>query len=114
MEGAGANVFDDVAMLLVEAQLQGLFAIGVQGKQVEIIVRTAVQHASAEINRGVNQGVGDATIFRLDVIGRAAYRDVGVVTEKHCPLRFGLRRPETSLTGFLPRAFDRLAGESLL
>jgi len=102
MEGAGANVFDDVAMLLVEAQLQGLFAIGVQGEEVEIIVGTAVQHASAEINRGVNQGVGDATIFRLDVIGRAAYRHVGVVTEKHFPLRFGLRRPETSLTGFFP------------
>src|SRR5208337_5242733 len=62
-----AHFFQDGAVLLIQAQFQGLLAIVIERQQVVVIIRAAVQHASAEVDRGVNQGEGFATVLCLDV-----------------------------------------------
>jgi len=91
MERSRSNLLDDGAVLFIETHLQGLFMAGVERQQVEIIVRSAVQHASAKIDSGIDERVGDAAIFCLDVIRRLACCHVRIMTEKHSPIRPGLR-----------------------
>ena len=114
MERSGANFFDHGAMLLIQPELQGVFTIGVQREQILIGDGAAVKNASVEINGRINDGMSGATVFRLDVVGDAGNRHVGVVTEKHfrirSDLREGWRKPGRNLSA----AFDRVADESLL
>src|SRR5260370_16022813 len=114
MQRARSKLFDDGAMLLMEAPLQSLFRGRIQRQQVKVIVRPAVQHASVEIDGGINQRVGDAAIFRWDVIRRASRLDVRIVTKKHWPVRSELRAGLSLPRSYLSSAFDRLAFESLL
>jgi len=91
MERARSKLLDDSAMLFIETLLQRSFTVRVQGKQVEVIVRSPVQHASTEIYGGIDERVGGAAIFRLDVIRRVACFHVRIVTEEHSCIRPGLR-----------------------
>ena len=76
-------MFDNGAVLFIDAQLQGLFAIGVQRQQVKIVVGAPMQDAPTKINRGINERVSDPAIFCLHVIRSVAGFYVGVVTEEH-------------------------------
>src|SRR5260370_17012292 len=91
MERSRSNLLDDSAVLFIETHFQGLFMAGVERQQVEIIVRSAVQYAPAKINGGIDERIGDAAIFRLHVIRRLASCHVPIMTEKHSPIRPGLR-----------------------
>jgi hypothetical protein len=73
-----------------------------------------MQHAAMEIDGGVNERVGGATIFGLHVIGGVAHIHVGVVTKKHGALRLFLRIDPKLAPGNFSAAFDRLPGESVL
>jgi hypothetical protein len=96
---AGLNLFDNGAVLFIDALPQGLFAIGIQRQQVKIVVGAPVQNAAAEVNSRINQGVSDPAILRLNVIGRVARFHVGIVTEKHFRICSALRRNEGALQG---------------
>jgi hypothetical protein len=101
-------------VLFIETEFQRLFAAGIKGEQIEIIISAAEEDAAAKIDSGINQGVSGAAIFRLDVVGGVAHFDVGVVTEKHLLARFDLRGESLPPRRNLSAAFDRLAFESLL
>jgi hypothetical protein len=114
MERARSKRLDDSAVLLIETLLQRFFTVGVQRKQVEVIIRSPVKHASTEIYGGIDERVGGAAIFRLDVIRRVACLHVRIVTEEHSSIGPDLRAGLSSLRRKLSAAFDRLAAESLL
>jgi len=114
MERARSKLLDDSAVLLIETLLQRSFTVRVQGKQVEVIIRSPVQYAPAEIYGGIDECVGGTAIFRLDVIRRVACFHVRIVTEEHSSIRPDLRGGLSSLRRKLSAAFDRLAAESLL
>jgi hypothetical protein len=88
------NLFDDGVVLFIDAQPQGLFAIGIQRQQVKIVVGAPVQDAATEINCRINQCVSGPTIFRLYVIGGVACFHVGIVTEEHLRICSDLPRTE--------------------
>src|SRR5438067_4100034 len=96
MQRSRSKLLDNGAVLLVETHLQSLLPSGIQRKQVKIIIRSAVQDASVEVNGGINERVGGAAIFRLHVIGRATRFHVRIVTEKHFAARPDLRRAESA------------------
>src|SRR5258708_15743517 len=79
----GSKLFGDGAVLLVETRLKCFFTVRVERKQIKVVIRSAVQHSSAKIDRGIDERGGGAAIFRLDVISRIARLHVGIVTEKH-------------------------------
>src|SRR6266853_635735 len=114
MQRTRSKLLDDGTVLLVETLLQGLFAFGIQRKQIKIIIRSAVQDASVEVNGGINQRVGGAAIFRLHVIARATRLHIRIVTKKHFPARPDLQKRLKALRRNLSTAFDRVALESLL
>jgi len=91
MERARSKLLDDSAMLLIETLLQRSFTVRVQRKQIEVIVRSPVQYASTEIDGGIDERVGSAAIFRLDMKRRVACFHVRIVTEEHSCIRPGLR-----------------------
>jgi hypothetical protein len=114
MQRARSKLFDDGAVLLVQAKLERLFAIGVQREKIEIVVGAPVQHAPLKVDGGVNKGVGGAAVFRLNVEGGLAHFDVCIVTKKHLAVRPCLRSCSKPLCRTFPAAFDRPAVESLL
>ncbi len=114
MERARSKLLDDSTVLLIETLFQRLFTFRVQRKQVEVIIRSPVQYASTEIYGGIDERVGGAAIFRLDVIRRVACFHVRIVTEEHSSIRPDRRVGISSLRRKLSAAFDRLAAESLL
>src|SRR5207302_288607 len=87
MQRSRSKLLDNGAVLLVETHLQSLLAAGIQRKQIEIVIRPAVQDASVEVNGGINERVRGAAIFGLYVIGRATRFHVRIVTEKHFAAR---------------------------
>ena len=70
-------------MLVLQAQPQRFAPIVVQRKQIEIIIRSAVQHPSPVINRSVDKRVNHAAIFGLHVKYAISESDVRVVAKKH-------------------------------
>ena len=103
-------------MLLIEAKFQGLETVGVERKQIKVIVGAAVKDAALVIDGGIEEGVSLAAIFRLDVEGQGAEFHIGIVAEEHAERsRFpkpGIqeRGPRMKFTG----TFDRAAPVSLL
>jgi len=91
MQRARSNLLDDGAVLFIETHFQGLLMVRVERKQVEVIIRSPVQYPSAKIDGGIDERVGGAAIFRLDVIRRVACFHVRIVTEEHSPIRPNLR-----------------------
>jgi hypothetical protein len=65
MQCSRAQFFDDGAMLLIEPEFQCLFAVGVKREEVKIVIGPAVQDAAAEIDGGVNEGIGRPAVFGL-------------------------------------------------
>src|SRR6267143_3930051 len=114
MQRAGSKLLEDGAVLLVETHLQGLLTSRVQREQVEVIVRAAMQHASAAIHDGIDERVGGAAVFRLDVKRRVARFDVRIVTEEHSAVRLDLRMDSGTPRRNSSTRFDRVALESLL
>jgi len=109
MERARSKLLDDSAMLFIETLLQRSFTVRVQGKQVEVIVRSPVQYASTEIDGGIDERVRSAAIFRLDVIRRVACFHVRIVTEEHSCIHHGLRGDLARFVGsFRPHLTDWL------
>jgi NADH-quinone oxidoreductase subunit A len=74
----------------------------VEGQQVEIIIRSPVQHASAKIDGGIDERGGGAAIFRLDVIRRFACFHVRIVTEEHSSIRLTCARDGDRFAGVFP------------
>jgi hypothetical protein len=70
-------------VLFIEAEFQGLFTVRIKGKQIEIIVRAAVENAAVKINSGINESVGGATVFGLDVIEDVPDLEVGIMAKEH-------------------------------
>ncbi len=70
-------------MLLVETQLEGFFAVGIEGHEVEVIVGAAMQNAAAAVYGGINQGAGGAGVFCLHVVFGLAHTNICVMTENH-------------------------------
>ena len=70
-------------MLVLQAQPQRFSTIVIQGKQIEIVIRSAVQHPPSVVNRGVNKRVNRAAIFGLHVKYAISESDVRVVAKKH-------------------------------
>jgi hypothetical protein len=105
-------------MLVVDALSQQRFPLGIQWQQIKVIVGPPVQYAAVKINSRINQRVGRAAIFRLNVKHRASQAQIRVVPEKHKVIasRIGATTRELARKSRdLPRArFDRLAAESLL
>src|SRR5271168_29979 len=83
MESAAADFFKDSAVLVVEAELECFFPVGVEREEIEIIVGAAVQHAAAAIDGSVDEGVGDAAVLGLHVKRGVTDDDIGVVAEHH-------------------------------
>ncbi len=109
MERARSKLLDDSAVLLIETLLQRSFTVRVQWKQVEVIIRSPVQYAPAEIYGGIDECVGGTAIFRLDVIRRVACFHVRIVTEEHSSIRPDLRGGLSSLRRkFRPHLTDWL------
>jgi hypothetical protein len=101
-------------MLLIDAEFQSALAIGIQRKQILIMIGAAVQNASLEINSSINHGISSAAIFRLDVVGDSGDRHVRVVPEEHVRIRSHLRVGWSKPGRNLAAAFDRVAAQSLL
>ena len=83
LQSTGADLLHDSAMLLFEAEFQGLLAIFVQGKQVEIVVGSAMENAPVIVDGGIEERVGVTAVFRLDMEGDIPELEIRVVTEDH-------------------------------
>jgi len=83
MKPTGANVFQHLAVLFIETQLESLFAVGVEGQEVEIIVGAAMQHPATGINGGVDQRAGGTGVLGLHVILVGTDVNICVMTEDH-------------------------------
>ncbi len=116
MDHPGAHLLQHRAVLLIQAQLQRLFTITVQGQQIEVTICAPVQHASTVIDRRIDQRMRRAAIFRLHVINNRSQRDVCVVPEYHSSGRPHSRLSATChrLFRFFTGTFDPVAPESLL
>ena len=68
VQGPGANLLDNRAMLLVQAQFEGLLVAVVQWKQIKIVIGSAVEDAPLIVHRGIEEGVRHSAIFGLHVI----------------------------------------------
>jgi len=77
-----------------------------------------MQDSSAQVHRGIDEGIHDPAIFGLNVKERFSDAYIGVVTEKHIGgdprLRRLVNRTAQDRRGFPLPPFDRLAVESLL
>jgi len=104
----GADVFEGGAVLLVQAQAQSFFAVGIEGNQVVIVIGATVHDAAAVIDGGVDESGGDAAILRLHVKGGVADFDIGVVAEQHNLCFRRTRRVRKLKNIYFPEAFDRM------
>src|SRR6266700_2381177 len=77
-------------MLRVHAKLQSLLAIRIERKQIREAVGTPMKHASAQVNRRINERLSCAALFRLHVIRVAGDGHVGIVAKSHIDIRSGL------------------------
>jgi len=102
MERARSKLLDDSAVLLIETLFQRLFTVRVQRKQVEVIVRSPVQHASTEIYGGIDE----RRWWRRDLpFGRdtsCRLLHVRIVTEEHSCISPRPARGLSSLRRKLP------------
>jgi NADH-quinone oxidoreductase subunit A len=89
-------------MLRIHPEFQSMLAIGIQRKQVMVVVGAAVQNASLEVDSGINQGMSRAAIFRLDVVGNSRDRHVRIVPEKHSASALACAIVGVNLAGILP------------
>ena len=85
MKRAATDFFENGFVLVSEPQLQCFFAVGIERQEIKIIVGAAMQDSAAAVNRGVDEGIGDATVLGLDVKGEVTDFDIGVVAEQHVP-----------------------------
>ena len=83
MERTGANFFEHLTVLFIEAQLESFFAVGVERQEVEIIIGAAMKHAAASVYGGVDERAGSAGIFGLHMILVGADANICVMTENH-------------------------------
>ena len=83
MQSTGAHLFQDGAVLVVEANLEGMQAVFVEREEILIIRSAAVHDATATIHGGVKDGVSFAAVLGLDVVGDTVEGDVGIVSEEH-------------------------------
>src|SRR5260370_38208217 len=79
----GSKLFGDGAVLLVETRLKCFFTVRVERKQIKEVIRSAVQHSSAKIDRGIDERGGGAALFRLDARSPTARLHGGILTQKH-------------------------------
>jgi hypothetical protein len=93
--------------LFIDSQSQRFFAILVHGQQIEIIIRSPVQHPSAVIHRGIDQRMGLAAILRLDMEREVPESEIGVVPENH--RSFLSPRPPARLPGFPARLARKIS-----
>jgi len=63
MQRSRSKLLDDRAVLLIETLLERLFALRIQREEIEIIVRSPMEHAAMEIDCGVDERVGRAAIL---------------------------------------------------
>jgi hypothetical protein len=96
-------------MLRVHAKLQSLLTIRIERKQVLEAVRSAMKHASVEINRRINQRLRGPALFRLHVIRVAGDGHVGVVAKSHIDIRSGLNAAGRKTLRNLSARIDRAA-----
>jgi hypothetical protein len=54
MERTSANFFEHLTVLFIDAQLEGFFAVGIKGQEVEIIIGAAMKNAATGVNGGVD------------------------------------------------------------
>jgi hypothetical protein len=108
MQRAGTNVFEGGAMLLVQAEAQGLFAIRIERDEVVVVVGAAMQDATAEVDGGIDERGRDAAILGLHVKAGVADLHIRVVAEQH---GIGFR-PGSAARGlkniYFSEAFDRM------
>jgi len=98
-------------VLFIETMLERFFALRFQWQEIEIVIRSPMKYVAVEIDSGINECVGDAAIFGLNVIGDFAHFHVGIVPKSIGSFIFSrtlirIRAQE------LPAGFDRAAGES--
>src|ERR1700733_4405798 len=104
-------------MLLIEAQFEGCFTIGIERQEVEIIIGPAVQHAAPAVNSSVNQAAGGAGVLGLHVVFGVSESNVAVVTENHDHgprVTLAVQPAGTKDYKECLRRFDRVVVESLL
>ncbi len=83
MERTSANFFQYLTVLFIDAQLEGFFAVGIKGQEVEIIIGAAMEHAAASVNGSVYQRAGIAGIFGLHMILMGADANICVMAKNH-------------------------------
>ena len=66
-QNARMNFLHHREVLFVDAKFQSLLAIFVERKKIKIVVGAAMKDPALIINGGVNEGVGFAAIFGLNV-----------------------------------------------
>ena len=83
VQSTGAHLFQDGAVLVVEANLEGVKAVFIEREEVLIIRGAAVHDATATIHGGVKDKVSFAAVLGLDVVGDTVEGDVRIVSEEH-------------------------------
>ena len=78
-------------MLGIHAEPQGLLAIRIERKQVKKTVGAAVKHTPLQIYGRINERLSRSALLRLDVVGVAGDRHVGIVAKSHLCIHSGPR-----------------------